>query len=115
MNNHLGQALLKARTDAGLEQSELGALLGRDKQTISKTERGERRMLACELITFSKIFGDEFEFATEAYFSDLIADLAARLREFLGTTQFAPEHCGKRDWLRRLLSELDGNYVGDIT
>jgi transcriptional regulator with XRE-family HTH domain len=115
MKHHLGEALQVARKSSGLEQAELGALLGTDKQTISKTERGQRRMQASELITFARIFGDQFEFATEAHMSELVADLATRLRKFLGVTKFAPDKIGKREWLRQLLSELDNTYVTEIT
>ena len=114
MKHHLGHAMREARTAAGLNQTELGALLGVNKKTVSSTERGKRPMTAVELISMGKLFASKFEFATEALLSDIVADLATRVRVFLGTTKFAPEQAGKREWLQDVLSDLDHTHVAEI-
>lgn len=108
MKHALGTLLKEAREQNHLSQAELGQLLGIEKRTLSKTETGERPLLASELLTASYIFGDTLECQIEAQLSEVIADLVARLREFIGAKTFAPDEFTKRDWLKTLLARLDG-------
>lgn len=107
MNDHLGAALQEARAFRGLEQHELAALLGVSVSTISKVEHGSRTLSAAEFLTLGLIFPDWFEMQASDLFTDLKADLAARLREFLDGKTFKPTEFQKRDWLRERLAKLD--------
>ena len=110
MKQHLGRQLKAARNDKGLSRSELGQLVGLQKKTIEKIETGTRQMKADELLTFTAIFGDDFEVASDDYLSSLIADLAARLCTFLDSTSFEPVDFHKKDWLDSVLDRLDRSY-----
>lgn len=49
--------LIKARKDSGLRQHELAAILGVDQGTISKIERGVRRLDVVEFVGIVQALG----------------------------------------------------------
>jgi transcriptional regulator with XRE-family HTH domain len=59
--------LRKARKEAGLNQTELGARLGETQSFISKVERGERRLDLVELDAFCKALGVSLEDFTSRF------------------------------------------------
>lgn len=110
MKQHLGRNLKAARKDKGLTRPELGRLVGLKPKTIEMIEFGIRQMKADELLTFTALFGDDFELASDDYLSGLIADLAARLCTFLESETFDPVEFYKKDWLNGVLERLDRSY-----
>lgn len=115
MNESLGALICSARKNASLDQSEFGKLIGIDDATVSKIEHGHRTLTAPELLTCTLLFEDWFEFQTESLMEELTADLATRVREFLGTTKFAPDQVSKKHWFQALLTRLDHLYEPQIT
>ena len=57
MNIKTGQRIKSLRTGKGLNQAELGKLLGLDQGTVSKMERGENEPTAKTLRLLREIFG----------------------------------------------------------
>lgn len=112
MNKELGAAVRDAREQQELNQTELASLLGIDQPMIARVETGERSLKATELLAMAAIFGDWFEFRSEHIMSEVVADTATRLRQFLGKTKFKPVAYAKRDWLSNVLEGLDHSYVG---
>lgn len=53
--------LREAREDAGVTQQELAERLGTDQSTISKCERGERRIDVIELRRWCRALGTRFQ------------------------------------------------------
>lgn len=49
--------LVKARQEAGLSQSELGAKIGKPQNFISYVERGERRLDLLDFIAYARALG----------------------------------------------------------
>ena len=49
--------LVQARKDAGLEQTDVAALLKKPQSFVSKTERGDRRLDVIEFITLIEALG----------------------------------------------------------
>lgn len=113
MNDHLGAALIEARTQRGLDQYELAELLGMKKCQLSKVENGNRAISASEFLTLGILFPNWFEMEIGDLATDLKADLAARLREFLAKRTFTPLQLAKRDWLNERLADLDGDTSVD--
>lgn len=64
---YLLERLVDARKAAGLNQTDLGKLMGRGQTFVSKVEQGERRLDAIELIIWCRFI--------EADVSRLISDL----------------------------------------
>lgn len=108
MNHQIHAALKQAREHHNLEQHELAALLGVKKCMVSKVERGVRSLSATEFLTLGLIFPSWLEVDARELVTDLRADLAARLREYLADQSFGPLAYAKRDWLKARLRELDG-------
>jgi transcriptional regulator with XRE-family HTH domain len=52
---HLVELLIAARKDAGLNQAELGKLMGRGQTFVSKVEQGERRLDMVEVIIWCRL------------------------------------------------------------
>jgi len=112
MKTSLAEAVSDARVEAHLEQTELAALLGIHQTAIARIETGERSLKATELLSMAALFGDWFEFRSEAVMSEIIADTAARVRTFLQDKTFDPISYAKRDWLTQALETLDHSHVG---
>lgn len=55
----LRQALVEARTAAGLTQAELAKKLGRTQTFVSNYERGERKVGVVELVLIARVLGVE--------------------------------------------------------
>lgn len=49
--------LRRARTDAGLSQTEAARRLGKPQSFVSKCESGERRVDVVELLGFARVYG----------------------------------------------------------
>jgi len=113
MNKHLGAALVEARERRGLDQHELAQLLGIRNCMVSKVEGDKRALTATEFMTLGLLFPNWFEMEVADLVTDLRADLAARLREFLAERTFAPLELQKRDWLNGRLTSLDSDTVVD--
>ncbi len=69
----LGVWLAQKREEAGLSQEALAAQLGTEQPTISKIERGQRRVTAGDLIQWSLVLDIGFDTVGEE-----LADLANR-------------------------------------
>jgi len=54
---HIGKRIKTLRIEKGLTQEELGVMLGFDKGTVSKMERGENAPTAKTLLSLKKLFG----------------------------------------------------------
>lgn len=52
---HLVELLIAARKAAGLNQAELGKLIGRGQTFVSKVEQGERRLDMIEVIIWCRL------------------------------------------------------------
>jgi transcriptional regulator with XRE-family HTH domain len=107
MHQSFGALVTQARKEHNLDQDELCSILGIDESTLSKIENGHRPLYADELLALALVFKDWFEFQTENFTEDIMADLAARVREFLDKTSFTADQFGKLDWFKALLRRLD--------
>jgi transcriptional regulator with XRE-family HTH domain len=58
-HRHLVELLVAARRKAGLTQSELASLIGKDQKFISLIERGQRRVDVLEFYVLAKAMGLE--------------------------------------------------------
>jgi hypothetical protein len=56
------EQLIKARSDAGMKQSEVNELMGKPRTFISKCELGERRVDFVELQLLAKIYRKNLSF-----------------------------------------------------
>ncbi len=80
MHTSFALDLKVARRKAGLAQEDLAHLLGLDKSTISKIERGVRPVTLPELCALALIYGRTSDSVLAAVWPDAAADLAARLQ-----------------------------------
>jgi transcriptional regulator with XRE-family HTH domain len=60
--DELRQNLVQAREAAGLTQREAAARLGRPQSYVAKSETGERRVDAIELLQFATTYGVDLTF-----------------------------------------------------
>lgn len=111
MDKNLGALVADARERQSLTQVELGKLIDLDDAVICKIEKGERPLKATELLALTLLFPDWFEFRSEAFMDEVIAEVVCQLRLFIRTTKFAPDQTEKRDWLERTLIKLDHGYA----
>ena len=58
-HKHLVELLVAARRKAGLTQTELASLIGKDQKFISLIERGQRRVDVLEFYVIAKAMGLE--------------------------------------------------------
>ena len=79
MDTSFALDLKVARRKAGLAQEDLAHLLGVDKSTISKIERGVRPIMLPDLCALAFIYGKRTDQLLAPFWPDAAADLAARL------------------------------------
>lgn len=58
-HQHLVDLLITARRKAGLTQTDLAALIGKDQKFISLIERGQRRVDVLEFYVIAKAMGHD--------------------------------------------------------
>ena len=107
MSKKFAAALKEARDDKDLDQSELAELLGVPNNAICRIETGQRSVSASEMLTLGLLFPNWFEVQVADLVTDLKADLAARLRQFLNGRSFKPTEFSKQEWLKGRLASLD--------
>ena len=83
MHTQFGGLVKQARIQHHLDQGELAALLGLSRSTISKIEAGARPLSAIEFLSIAHLFGDWLECAVENLMTEIISDLATRIRTVL--------------------------------
>jgi transcriptional regulator with XRE-family HTH domain len=80
MDTSFALDLKVTRRKAGLAQEDLAHLLGVDKSTVSKIERGVRPIMLPELCALAFIYGKRTDQLLASLWSDTAADLAVRLQ-----------------------------------
>ena len=72
-NQHVVQTIKAARLKAGLRQSDLAKILGKDQSWVSLVERSQRRLDVVEFIIVAKALNIK----PEVLFADLLARLSS--------------------------------------
>ena len=113
MNEKLAALVHELRVSHSLTETELGQLLGLSRSSIVRIERGDKQLTATELVSLASLFGGALTIGIEKFLSDVMADLATRLRIFLENMPGGADQPQKADWLHDTLFRLDHTYVGD--
>ena len=113
MNEKLAALVRDLRISHNLSETELVQLLGLSRSSIVRIERGDKQLTATELVSLASLFGGALTIGIEKLLSDVVADLATRLRIFLENASLGADQQHKADWLHDTLFRLDHTYVGD--